>query len=141
MMETGSGFTGPLTLLNQLPKLPRLAKLIVLRHRQLTAEEKIAQRVLVEDAMNSDTLRATLEVDAVILRPITMELLALALNHPESAGIEVVEVFRQDLKFREQIELESFWQGGHLGGAQFVEDDLEHFRFTNTSAVPGCQFP
>jgi hypothetical protein len=37
-----------------------------------------------------------------------MQFLSLALNDAEAAGVEIVEVFRQNLKFREQLELEGF---------------------------------
>ena len=67
-----------------------------------------------------------LEVDAVILRAIAVQLFPLALDHPELALVELVQIGRENLKLRQQIELQSLRQSRHFGGAQLIEDDLEH---------------
>src|SRR5260221_3638232 len=124
--NSGSGFARPFALLDQLPEFSRLPELIVLCHRQFAAEKKIAQRVLVQHAMQGHALGTALEINAVIFRPVTMQLFALAFDHAEAAVVEVVEFFGENLKLGEQIELKSLRQRRHLRRAQLVKDDLEH---------------
>ena len=90
------------------------------------AEKKITQRVLVQHAMHCHAFRAPLEIDSVILGPVTMKFFSLPLDHAEAAGIQVIEVFGKDLEFRQQLELQRLRQRRHFRGAQLVEDDLEH---------------
>jgi hypothetical protein len=119
-------FASPFALLDQFPKFPRFAELIVFRHWQFASEKKISQRVFVQHAMHSDAFWAALKIDAVIFRAITMQLFPFPFDYAEAAGIKVVEIFWGDLKLGEQIELECLRQSRHLGRAQLVEDDLEH---------------
>ena len=95
-------------------------------HRKFGAEEKIAHGVLVEDAVDRDSFSGAGEINPVIARTITIEFLSVAFDGAEPVGIEVIEVFGQDLKFREQIELKLFGKLRHFRGANFVEDNLEH---------------
>ena len=78
-----------------------------------------------QDAMNGDAFGPALEVDAVILCAVAMEDLAVALEPPEFLRVQIVEVVGEAVEFREQIELQLLRQGSHLGGAYFIEDDLE----------------
>ncbi len=60
----------PLALLDQFPKLARLAKLRILRDRQFAPEKKIAHRVLMQNAMDRDSFDRLFEVNPVTFRPI-----------------------------------------------------------------------
>ena len=93
---TLSSFARALALLDQLPKFARLAQLIVFRHRQFAAEKEIAKCVLVQDAMDRDSFRAFFKINPVIFRAITMEFFSFALDHAETARVEVIEVFREE---------------------------------------------
>src|SRR2546423_9875506 len=119
-------FPCSLALLDQLPKFAVLPKLVVLRHGEFAAEKEIPKRVLVEDAMDPDAFRRSLEIDPVFLRAIPMQLLSFALDHAEPAAVEVIEVLGKDLEFRQQFELQRLRQRRHFRRAQLVEDDLEH---------------
>ena len=55
-----------------------------------------------------------------------MQLFPFALDHAETARIQIIEVFRENLEFSQQIELQRLRQRRHFRRAQFVEDDLEH---------------
>jgi len=98
--EPGLGLARPFALLDQLPEFSRLSELVVFRHRQLAPEKKIPQRVLVQDTVDRHPLGTPFEVDTVILRAITVQFLSLASDYAEAAGVEIIEVFRQNLKFR-----------------------------------------
>src|SRR5205814_8726610 len=95
----------PFALLDQFPKLAPLLQLLILARRQFGAEKKIAQRVLVQNPMHRDAFRRLFEINPVIFGAITIKFFPLALEQTKSAGIEMVEFLRQNLKFREQIEL------------------------------------
>ena len=138
--ELGLGLARPFALLDELPEFSRLPELIVFRHRQFASEKKIPQRIFVQNAVHRYPFRTPFKVDTIIFRAITMQFLSLALNDAEAAGVEIVEVFRQNLKFREQLELKGFRQRRHLCRAQLVEDDLEHPFLTDTHAARGCQY-
>jgi hypothetical protein len=82
-----------LALLNQLPKLARLAKLIVFCHRQFAAEKKIAKRVFVQNAMHGNPFVAFLEINTIILGPIPIEPFSFTLDQAKSLRVEVIEIF------------------------------------------------
>ncbi len=124
--KTRSSFPRPFTLFDQFPELAGPAQLVVFRHGKFAAEQEVSKRVSVQHAMNGDPLSASLEVDPVILGAITMELLSVAFDDPEFASVQIIQICRQNFEFRQQFELERLRQSGHLGCAQFVEDDLEH---------------
>ncbi|MFM8763750.1 MAG: hypothetical protein ACKOEZ_02780, partial [Spartobacteria bacterium] len=42
--------------------------------------------------------------------------------------IESVQIAGQKLEFREEIQLQIFWQRSHLSGADSIEDHLKHNR-------------
>ena len=83
------------------PERLRASDLVVLGQRQLTAEEEIGERVLVQDTVNGDALLARLEVNPVVAGTVTEKFLAIALDAPEppAAVCQPVEVFGQNLKF------------------------------------------
>src|SRR5262249_1410234 len=99
------GFSGLFALFDQLPKLARLAQLIVFRHRKFAAEKKIPQRVLVEHAMHGHSFGTALEIDSIILRAISMKFFPFALDDAETIGVKIVEVFGKNLKLGQQFEL------------------------------------
>src|SRR6476620_1460516 len=99
----------PLAFLNQLPELARLAQLRVLGDRQFAAEEKIAKRVFVQNAMHFDAFLGLGEVNTVILRAIAIQLFPLALDHAKAPGIELIQIFGQNLKLGQQLKLQPFW--------------------------------
>jgi len=112
---------------NHLPELVRsLGLIVIIRHRELGAEEEVADRVLVKHAMNEDPVGVFLKVDAMIAAAVAVQSAAIAANRPEIGTIERIKVGWQNLELREQIELEILGEGAHLGGADGVEDNLEH---------------
>src|SRR5207237_9298473 len=76
--------------------------------------------------MDGDPLRRLGEIDPVIFSAIAVEFFSFALDHAEMLGVEMVEVFGQNLKLLEEVELHSLRQRRHLGRTQLVENDLEH---------------
>src|SRR4029077_17296297 len=83
----------PLAFLNQLPELSRFAQFRVLGNRQLAAEQKIAKRVFVQNAMHFDAFLGLGEINTVILRAIAIQLLPLAFDHAEALGVELIQIF------------------------------------------------
>jgi hypothetical protein len=132
-------FASPFALLDQFPKFPRFAELIVFRHWQFAPKKKISERVFMQHAMHGDPLRAALEIDSVIFCAVAVKFLPFAFDYPEAAGVKVIEICWKNLKLRQQIELECLRQCRHLGGAQLVKNDLEHRLVTNIHGLPGCQ--
>jgi hypothetical protein len=134
-----------LALLDQLPKLTCFAQLRVFRDGQFGPEQKIAERVLVQDAMDRDALVASLKIDPVISRAIAIQLFALALDHAKALQVKMIEVLRQNLELSQQIKLQFFRQRRYLCRAQFVEDDLEHCQSNvdapDAAANASCDFP
>src|SRR5207302_4334854 len=99
----------PFALLDQFPKLAPLPQLLILARRQFGAEKKIAQRVLVQHPMHRDAFRCLFKINPVIFGTTPIQSFAIALQQTKSAAIETIEVLRQNVKFSEQIELQSFW--------------------------------
>jgi hypothetical protein len=112
--------------IDQFPELGDLLQHFVLGHGELGAEEKILEGVFVEDAMDDESGVVALEINAVFLRAIAVEIATLALEFAEFLGVGLVEILRQKIEFAEDLELECFGELGELGGAAVVEDDLEH---------------
>src|ERR1700704_5844567 len=98
-------FPRSLRFFNQFPELARLSKRLILCHRQFAAEQEIAKRVLVQDAVYFDPFVGLREIDAVIFRAVAIQLFAAALDHTETFGVEMIEVLGQNLKFSEKFEL------------------------------------
>jgi hypothetical protein len=65
-------------------------ELFVFRHRQFRTEEKIPDGVFVEDPVHQDALLAPLEVDPVIVGPITVESCCLAFDYTQTHRIQAV---------------------------------------------------
>ena len=114
------------TLFDQLPEAGMLLKLFVFRHRQFRAKKEIPDGVLVQDPVHQDAFVAAFEVNPVIVGSITVETFSFSLDDAERLGIEAVQVIRQKLEFGEQLQLKFFWNSGHFGRTDFVEDDLIH---------------
>ena len=98
----------------------------VLGHGELGAEEKILDRVLVQDAMDEQARLGALEINPVFLGAVAVEIAFLAMELAEFIGIGLVEVLGQEIEFAQDLQLEHFGQVGQLAGATVVEDDLEH---------------
>ena len=61
------------------------------------------------------------------VRPATREeTFPIALHRAKFFHVELVEILRQKLEFRQEIELHFLGQGSHLGGADLIENDLKH---------------
>src|ERR1700759_1935056 len=103
-----------------------LLKLFVFRHRQFRTEKKITNGVLVEHPVYQDALGAALEVNPVIVGSIAIKTFSFSLDNAESLGIKAVQIIGQKLEFGEQLQLKFFWNSGHFGRTDFVEDDLIH---------------
>ena len=87
------------------PELVGTLSLIVVGHGQLRAEEEVADRVPVEDAVDENAPGVVLKIDAVILAAITVKCPPVALNPAEILTIQATEILGKDLKLRKQIEL------------------------------------
>src|SRR5580693_1833552 len=111
---------------DEFPETGMLLQLFIFRHRQLRTKKEIPDGVFVQNAVDQDTLRAALEVNPVIVGSIAIETFSFPLNDAESLGIEAVKVIGQKLELSEQLQLKFFGDSGHLGGTDFVEDDLIH---------------
>ena len=98
----------------------------VLGHGEFGAEEEILDRVLVQDAMDEQAGFGALEVDAVFLGAIAVQIALLAMQLAEFIRIGFVEVLGQEIEFAQDLELKELRQLRQLGGAAVVEDDLEH---------------
>src|SRR4029077_5470991 len=99
----------PFALLDQVPKLAPLLQLLILACGQFGAEKKIAQCVLMQHAMHRDAFRGLFKINPVILGTITIESFTISLQQTEPTAIETIKVLRQNLKFSEQVELQSLW--------------------------------
>src|SRR5262249_46780471 len=75
--------------LNQLPESSMFTQLVVFGHWQLRAEEKIPDRVFMENPVDKDPFRASLKIDAIVASSITIQPLPLAFDDPERFGVEV----------------------------------------------------
>jgi hypothetical protein len=111
---------------DQFPKAGVLSQLFIFRHRQLGAKKEIPNGVFVQDPVHQDTLRTALEVNPVIVGSIPEETFSFPLDDAERLGVEAVQVVRQKLEFGEQLQLKFFWNSGHFGRTDFVENDLIH---------------
>src|SRR6266496_288792 len=117
-----------LTLLDQLPEFARLAQLRVFRNGQFAAKKEIEKRVLVQNAIDLDTFVGLREINTVIFRAITIQFFPRALDHAKPLRIELIQILRQNLELRQQLKLQLLRERGDLGGAQFIKNNLEHWR-------------
>lgn len=104
----------------------RFRQFLVFAQRHLRTEEKIGKRSLVQHAMDDDGPLFHFEVEAVVLRPETVERFALAFDFAETVAIDAFEVLFRNLELVEQFELLESAELGNFRSADFVEDDLEH---------------
>ena len=100
--------------------------LVFIIERKFRTEEKVPDGVFMEDTMDQDTLGMPLEIDPVIRRAIPVKRAALPGDFSEPLLVERIGLARQKMELREQLELEILRQCSHLGGADFIENDLEH---------------
>ena len=101
-------------------------QIMIVRHGELRAEEKVADCVLVKHTVNKDPVGMALEVDPVIAAAVAVEGPPVPLDLPEVLPIQGIKISWQDLELREQIELEVLGKRAHLRGADGIKDDLEH---------------
>jgi hypothetical protein len=111
---------------DELPELGEFLESFVLGHGELGAVEEILEGVFVQDAVDEEAGVGALEVDAVFLGAIAVEVAFLAVELAEFFGVGLVEVLGQEIEFAEDLELEELGQFGELGGAAVVEDYLKH---------------
>jgi len=67
--------------------------------------------------MDGDSFRALFEINPVILGPVAVKFFPFPLDDPKPAGVEIIEVLRENLEFGQQLQLERFRQGRHFRGA------------------------
>jgi len=111
---------------DHLPELIGCFRLIIVGHRQLRSEEKVADRVLVEHPVDQDAVGMPFEINPVIAAAEAVKRAAIALDLAEARSIQGVEIVWKNLKLGEKIELEILRKGAHLAGADGIENDLEH---------------
>jgi len=88
-------------------------------------EEEIFERVLAENAANIDNFAVPLEVDAVILHAIAVNLLP-ATRELAKFLIVLLEVLRKKLEAVDHLELQLARERSQFLGAHGVKDDLQH---------------
>src|SRR5437762_2640713 len=69
------------------------AQLRIFRNRQFAAEKKVPKRVLVQNAMDGDAFIGLREINAIVLRPVAIQLFPLTLDHAKPLRIEMIQVF------------------------------------------------
>lgn len=112
---------------DEFPKTAGVGKFaIFFIHGQVGTVEKVAQSIAMKNAVDEDALGAALEINSVIRGAVAVEAAAIAFDRSEMLGIEIIQIIREHLEFREQFELEFLRKNRHLGGAYFIENDLEH---------------
>jgi hypothetical protein len=75
--------------------------LVGIRHGKLRSEEEVADRVLVEDPMDHDSIGVSLEVDPIVLAAETVKGASIPLELGEVCPIKRVEILGENLKLRE----------------------------------------
>src|SRR5208283_667190 len=113
------------TRLEQLPEFRVVLQKLVLGDRQFAAEEKVLQRILAEDAPHIDDVAVALEVDAVVLHAIPIDLFPGARELPKFLII-LLEIVREQLEAVDNFQLQLARQFRQFLGAHGIEDDLQH---------------
>ena len=117
-------------LVDHLPKLigslRQIGLIGIVSHGELGTEKEVADRVLVQNAVDEDPLGVTLEVDAVIAAAKAVQGTAVTLDLAEVGSLKGIEIIRQDLKLGQKVELEILGKGTHFRRACGIEDDLKH---------------
>ena len=109
----------------------------ILAQGHFRTEQEIGKCSLVQDAVDDNGAVLHLEIETVFLRPESMEDVAIPLDAPEFIAAQTVEILLRDAEFFEQLELLQGPQSGNFGGADFIEDDLEHIGSLSSSAPFG----
>jgi aspartate/methionine/tyrosine aminotransferase len=101
-----------------------------LKEIEFTGPSSERRRAIGDSQVRAENLLRDLEVDPHVTRPVAVELRPVALNLAELRAcrqvLDAVEILRLDLEFIEHLELLQRGELRDLGGADFVEDDLEH---------------
>lgn len=101
--------------------------MFVFATREVAAEEEVLEGVGMDDALDADGLIVGSEVDAVISGSAAVEFFAFAVEDAEAFRKAAFgEVSFGDVEGFEELELDLSGELGELGGADFVEDDLDH---------------
>src|SRR6516162_8792051 len=111
---------------DQLPEPGMFAQLVVFGHRQLGTEEKISDRVLMENPVDKHAFRASLKIDAIVAGPVTIEPFSFPLDDSEHFRVQVRKVVGQELELRQEFELKVLRDTRYLSCADLVENDLIH---------------
>ena len=122
------GFEGAGAFVDELPEVFGFGELFVFAGAgEVAAEEEVLEGVGVHDALDADGLVVGGEVDAVVAGAAAVEFFAFAVEDAEAFGEAAFsEVGFGDVEGFEELELDLGGQLGELGGADFVEDDLDH---------------
>ena len=95
---------------DHLPELIRtLGLVMIIGHRQLGAEQKVTDRVLVKNAVDEDPVPMLLKVDAMIAAAVTVQGPSVAPDRAEVGSVERVQVGGKDLELCQEVELEILW--------------------------------
>lgn len=123
---------GALAFFDQGPEGFRLGEGIIVTHREIGAIEKILEGVFAQDAVDDDrpVILRDLEIDPHITGAVAIKLFPIPFDLAELRAFRMVldtlEILGFDLEFIEHFELLERGELRDLGGADFVEDDLEH---------------
>jgi len=77
-------------------------------------------------SMDEDPVGVLLKVDAMVTAAVAVQGASVPADCSEVGSIERIKVGGKNLELGEQVELEILREGAHLGGADGIEDDLEH---------------
>ena len=94
------------TRFEELPEFRVVLEELILGDRQFAAEEKVFQRVFVEDAKDANDTVLFLEIDAVVFDAVTVNAFAVAGNLAEFPVGDVLEILRHDLEAVNQFDLQ-----------------------------------
>ena len=122
------GAAGIAPFVNEFPKVFGFSQFIVFGNWHFGAKEEIGKGAAMQYAMHDDGGVFHFKIEAPIAGAEAIELLAVALDEAKLFAIQCFEVVLIDLKFIQQRELRQSIHPGHLGGTDFVEDDLQHER-------------
>jgi hypothetical protein len=79
-----------------------------------------------EHSMNKDPVVMLLKVDAMVTAAVAVQGASVSADCSKVGSIERIKVGGKNLELGEQVELEILRESAHLGGADWIEDDLEH---------------
>lgn len=110
---------------DQFPKLRILLQRFVFLHFQPGPEEKVFQRMTVEDPVNKESKFVTLEIDPIVADAEPMQSAAGPFQFAEGIQLGLHDLLRQTAEFAQDLELQFLGHPGQFGRAGRIKNDLE----------------